>query len=209
MTGHGDVTFATNSSAEASYESWPNTLLDLRHYSPKMKRPISSPSCFASFGSAAARKRSARAKKAFSFSFCASKPCSTSSTSTRLSLRRLFLAIRSTCSASRVGRVTLLRTCLAAAMTPLYTVMVHSVQGFARLVGFSEQVIVASVGIITLPVAHDLQTGITCERNELLRHGEEGIAVPASMTTAFPVISDQAMRRSIPNQVLNPFLRYR
>ena len=67
MTGHGDVTFATDSSAEASYESWPNTLLDLRHYSPKMKRPISSPSCFASFGSAAARKRSASAKKGFLF----------------------------------------------------------------------------------------------------------------------------------------------
>lgn len=39
---------------------------------------------------------------------------STNSTSTRLSLRRFFLAMRSTCSASRAGRVTLLRICFAA-----------------------------------------------------------------------------------------------
>jgi hypothetical protein len=34
MTGHGDITFATDSSAEASYESWPNTLLVHPHRSP-------------------------------------------------------------------------------------------------------------------------------------------------------------------------------
>ena len=96
---------------------------------PKIKRPISSPSCFTSSGSAAARKRSAKAKNAFSFSLCASRPCSTSSTSTRLSLRRLFLAILSTCSASRVGKVTLLRTCFVDAISPVYTVMVHSCRG--------------------------------------------------------------------------------
>jgi hypothetical protein len=42
-----------------------------------------------------------------------------------LSLRRLFLAILSTCSASDVGKVTLLRTCFADAISPVYTVMVH------------------------------------------------------------------------------------
>jgi hypothetical protein len=96
---------------------------------PKIKRPISSPGCFTSSGSAAARKRSATAKNAFSFSLCASRPCSTSSTSTRLSLRRLFLAILSTCSASRVGKVTLLRTCFVDAISPVYTVMVHPRRG--------------------------------------------------------------------------------
>ena len=93
---------------------------------PKMKRPISSPSCFTSSGSAAARKRSARAKNAFSFSLCASSPCSTNSTNTRLSLRRFLLAIRSTCSANRVGSVTLLRTGFLTGISPLYTAVVHS-----------------------------------------------------------------------------------
>ena len=50
--------------------------------------------------SAAARKRSAKAKKAFSFSLGASRLCSTGSTSRRLSLRRLFLAMRSPCRAT-------------------------------------------------------------------------------------------------------------
>jgi hypothetical protein len=39
------------------------------------------------------------------------------------------LAIRSTCSASRVGKVTLLRTCLVATMSPFYTILVHRCSG--------------------------------------------------------------------------------
>src|SRR6266550_6977193 len=99
--------------------------LDLRHYSPKMNRPILSPNCFISSGSEAARKRSATSKKAFSFSFCASRPCSTNSTRTRLSLSRFLRAIRSTCSANLLGRVTLRRTCFIDFITPSYTTMVH------------------------------------------------------------------------------------
>ena|SRR5438477_3690558 len=98
---------------------------DLRHYSPKTKRPSSSPSCLDSIGSFEARKRSASSKKAFSFCLLASIPNSINSTRTRLSLSRRRLAIDSTCLASGFGRVTLRRTCFVIAMAPLYTVMVQ------------------------------------------------------------------------------------
>src|SRR5260370_24057270 len=99
---------------------------NLRHYSPKAKRPNSSPNCLASSGSLALRKRSASSKNAFSFCFRASIPSSMSSTRTRLSLKRWLLAMRSTCLAMGVGSDTLRRTCFVAGIASLYTTLVHS-----------------------------------------------------------------------------------
>src|ERR1035438_9438814 len=98
---------------------------NLRHYSPKTKRPSWSPSCFASSGLLALRKRSARSKNAFSFCFRASMPNSMSSTSTRLSLKRWLFAMRSTCLAIGAGRDTLRRTCFVTGIPSLYTSVVH------------------------------------------------------------------------------------
>ncbi len=104
-------------------------------YSPKTKRPSSSPSCFTWPGSLAARNRSASWKNAFSFCCWASIPCSMSSTRTRLSLRSRCLARISTCFAILGGRVTLRRICFATGcllarfgigiVAPFYTSLVH------------------------------------------------------------------------------------
>jgi hypothetical protein len=89
-------------------------------HSPKMKRPHSSPSSFPSFGSAAARKRSGKSEKRLLFFLFLLRfqACSTSSTSTRLSLRRRFFAMRSTGSARCVGKNTLRRTCFVVVIAP-------------------------------------------------------------------------------------------
>src|SRR6266566_4608582 len=84
--------------------------LPVRHYSPKTKRPNSSPSRLDSTGSFEMRKRSASSKKARSFCLLASIPNSISSTRMRLSLNRRRCAIDSTCLAIGPGRVTLRRT---------------------------------------------------------------------------------------------------
>src|SRR5271155_5845227 len=99
---------------------------DRGHYSPKTKRPNSSPRRLACCGSLAARKRSARSKNAFSFWFRASMPSSMSSTRIRLSLKRWLFAMRSTCLAIGVGSDTLRRTCFVVAMASLYTSLVHT-----------------------------------------------------------------------------------
>src|ERR1700722_5541687 len=102
--------------------------LDLGHYSPKTRRPNSSPNRLACCESLAARKRPASSKKAFSFCFRASMPSSMSSTRIRLSLKRWLFAMRSTCLAMGVGSDMLRRTCFVVGMASLHTNLVHFVR---------------------------------------------------------------------------------
>jgi hypothetical protein len=108
----------------------PRPALELRHYSPKTKRPNSSPSCLASAASCDERKRCASSKKAFSFSFWASMPSSMSSTRTRLSLSLRRRAMLATFRAVGSGRVKLRRTCFVVFTAPFYTSLVQ--RGLSR-----------------------------------------------------------------------------
>jgi hypothetical protein len=89
-------------------------------------------------GSLASRKRFASSKKAFSLSLSAWIPCSMSSTSTRLSLRRRCFDMLSTCFAISRGSVTLRRTCFAvvrfavAIPSSIYTIVVQFRKGDGR-----------------------------------------------------------------------------
>src|ERR1051326_6695034 len=76
QVGQTDITVAHTIYEVVAYSRGkPGPRLDLRHHSPKMKRPISLPNRLTSLGSVSERNRSARAKNAFSFSSCASSPC--------------------------------------------------------------------------------------------------------------------------------------
>jgi hypothetical protein len=110
---------------------------DCGTYSPKTKRPKWLPNCLTCSGSSAARKRAANWKKAFSFCWRASIPCSISSTKTRLSLRARSFAMVSTCLAILGGRLKLRRTCFVRAdfardcfanamVAPVYTTLVQA-----------------------------------------------------------------------------------